>query len=97
MHQHMQFKASENSHYQFFMADLERVQSEVNRVCKSCMTNICNAENDIGSGKRPEDLTRTSAMLTNDLAMMKHHCSGVKAAAQRFAGIIGIEPPKIKY
>ena len=96
LQQRMQFKVAENSHYQFFMGDLERVQAEINRQVKDCLQKICSAENDIKMEKGPAEFDKTSAALSEDLILLKHHCSGAKAATQRFAGILGIEPPKTK-
>ena len=77
------------------MADLSRIQEEVNKICNKSLELILKAESAEKAPAGAAACSSIAADLGNDLVFLKHHCMGAKAAAARFAGILGVEVPKM--
>ena len=91
----LQIKVLANSQYKIFEVDLARIQEEINRVCNKSLEQICKAENADRGPAGAALCSATAAEIGSDLVFLKHHCAGAKAATARFAGILGVEVPKI--
>ena len=91
----LQIKVGANNQYKIFEVDLARIQEEINRVCNKSLEQICKAENADRGPAGAALCSATAAEIGSDMVFLKHHCAGAKAATARFAGILGVEVPKI--
>ena len=91
----LQIKVSANAQYKIFEVDLARIQGEINPVCNRSLELVCKAESADKGDAGVAMCSTTAAELGSDLVFSKHHCAGAKAATALFAGIPGVEVPKI--
>ena len=91
----LEIKVASNAQYKIFEVDLKRIQEEINKVVNRSLELVCKAENTDKGPAGASLCANIAAEIGSDLVFLKHHCNGAKAATARFAGILGVEIPKI--
>ena len=91
----LKMKVASDPQYGIFEVDLQRILDEISNVVSSCVEKICKAEG-LDKGKDgAAPCAESAAKLAADLVLLRHHSAGAKSATARFAGILGIEAPKL--
>ena len=91
----LEIKVASNAQYKIFEVDLARIQEEINKVVNRSLELVCKAENADKTSAGAWACATLAAELGSDLVLLKHHCAGAKSATARFAGILGVDVPKI--